>query len=46
MAKCVCVITEFREGKFRRVSFEVASEGRRIADALGLSCAPLPLVRV
>ncbi len=35
MAKCVCVITEFREGKFRRVSFEVASEGRRMADALG-----------
>ncbi len=35
MPKCVCVITEFREGKFRRVSFEVASEGRRIADALG-----------
>jgi electron transfer flavoprotein alpha subunit len=35
MAKCVCVITEFREGKFRRVSFEVASEGKRIADALG-----------
>jgi len=35
MAKNVCVITEFRDGKFRRVSFEVASEGRRIADALG-----------
>jgi electron transfer flavoprotein alpha subunit len=40
MAKCVCAITEFRAGSFRRVSFEVASEGRRIADALGLSlCA-------
>ena len=35
MAKCVCVITEFRDGKFRRVSYEVASEGRRIANALG-----------
>lgn len=35
MAKSVCVITEFRDGKFRRVSFEAASEGRRIADALG-----------
>jgi electron transfer flavoprotein alpha subunit len=35
MAKNVCVVTEFREGKFRRVSYEVASEGRRIADALG-----------
>ncbi len=40
MAKCVCVVAEFRAGNFRRVSFEVASEGRRIADALGASlCA-------
>jgi electron transfer flavoprotein alpha subunit len=35
MAKSVCVVTEFRSGNFRRVSYEVASEGRRIADALG-----------
>lgn len=35
MAKSVCVITEFRDGRFRRVSFEVASEGRRVADAMG-----------
>lgn len=35
MAKSVCVIAEFRNGAFRRVSFEVASEGKRIADALG-----------
>ncbi len=35
MAQGVCVITEFRGGDFRRVSFEVASEGRRLADALG-----------
>ena len=35
MPKPICVITEFRNGKFRRVSFEVASEGRRIADSLG-----------
>jgi len=35
MAQGVCVITEFRGGAFRRVSFEVASEGRRLADALG-----------
>ncbi|MFA9433665.1 MAG: electron transfer flavoprotein subunit alpha/FixB family protein [Deltaproteobacteria bacterium] len=35
MAQGVCVITEFREGKFRRVSFEIASEGRKLADALG-----------
>jgi len=26
MAQGVCVITEFREGAFRRVSFEIASE--------------------
>ncbi len=40
MAKSVCVIVEFRSGNFRRVSFEVASEGRRVADALGLElCA-------
>jgi electron transfer flavoprotein alpha subunit len=34
MAQGVCVITEFREGKFRRVSFEIASEGRKLADGL------------
>lgn len=40
MAKDVCIISEFRNGSFRRVSYEVASEGRRIADALGGSvCA-------
>jgi len=35
MGKSVCVIAEFRGGDFRRVSYEVASEGRRIADVLG-----------
>jgi electron transfer flavoprotein alpha subunit len=35
MAEGVCVITEFREGSFRRVSFEVASEGRKLANELG-----------
>jgi electron transfer flavoprotein alpha subunit len=40
MAKCVCVIAEFRNGNFRRVSYEVASEGKRVADSLGVSlCA-------
>ncbi len=40
MGNCVCVITEFRGGNFRRVSAEAASEGRRIANALGCSlCA-------
>ena len=35
MAKCVCVIGEIRAGRVLRVSHEVASQGRRIADALG-----------
>ncbi|MBW1979641.1 MAG: electron transfer flavoprotein subunit alpha/FixB family protein [Deltaproteobacteria bacterium] len=35
MAQGVCIIGECRHGTFRRVSFEVASEGRRLADALG-----------
>jgi len=34
MAQGVFVITEQRDGAFRKVSFEAASEGRRIADAL------------
>lgn len=36
MAESVCIVAEFRDGGFKRVSFEVASEGRRIADVLGL----------
>jgi electron transfer flavoprotein alpha subunit len=43
MAKGVCVIAEFREGAFRRVSFEIASEGRRIADELGEPLVALAL---
>jgi electron transfer flavoprotein alpha subunit len=43
MAQGVCVITEFRGGAFRRVSFEVASEGRRLADALGEPLTALAL---
>jgi electron transfer flavoprotein alpha subunit len=40
MAKCVCVIAEFLAGNYRRVSSEVASEGKRVADALGTNlCA-------
>ncbi len=35
MPQGVCIIAEFRDGAFRRVSFEAASEGRRLADALG-----------
>lgn len=43
MSKCVCVIAEFRGGNFRRVSFEVASEGRRLADALGADLCGIAL---
>ncbi len=40
MAKCVLIVAEFRGGNFRRVSSEGASEGKRIADALGATlCA-------
>lgn len=35
MARGVFVITEQRDGAFRKVSYEVVSEGRRIADGLG-----------
>jgi electron transfer flavoprotein alpha subunit len=34
MAQGVFVITEQRDGEFRKVSFETVSEGRRIADGL------------
>ena len=35
MAQGVFAITEQRDGAFRKVSYEVVSEGRRIADSLG-----------
>jgi electron transfer flavoprotein alpha subunit len=41
MAQGVVAITEQRDGKFRKVSFEVVSQGRRMADGLG---APLTAV--
>ena len=43
MANNVCIITEFRNGNFRRVTHEVASEGRRIADALGVELIAIAL---
>lgn len=43
MAKSVCVIAEFRNGSFRRVSYEVASAGKRAADALGSSVCAIVL---
>jgi electron transfer flavoprotein alpha subunit len=36
MAQGVFVITEQRDGAFRKVSFEAVSEGRRVADGLGV----------
>ena len=35
MPQGVCAITEQRDGVFRKISFEVVSEGRRLADGLG-----------
>ncbi len=35
MAEGIVAVTEQRDGTFRKVSYEVASEGRRLADALG-----------
>lgn len=35
MAQGVFVVTEQRDGLFRKISYEVVSEGRRVANALG-----------
>ena len=43
MANNVLIITEFRNADFRRVTYEVASEGRRIADALGAGLVAVAL---
>ncbi len=43
MADNVLIITEFRNADFRRVTYEVASEGRRIADALGAQLVAVAL---
>ncbi|MGA2400212.1 MAG: electron transfer flavoprotein subunit alpha/FixB family protein [Syntrophobacteraceae bacterium] len=43
MANNVCIITEFRNGDFRRVTNEVASEGKRVADALGTGLVAVSL---
>ncbi len=43
MTKNVLIVTEFRNGDFRRVTSEVASEGRRIADALGAQLTAIAL---
>ena len=43
MAQGVFVITEQRDGAFRKVSFEAVSEGRRIADGLGTELSTVVL---
>jgi len=43
MSGCVLVVTEIRGGKFRRVSYEVASEGKRLADRLGAGLCAVAL---
>jgi electron transfer flavoprotein alpha subunit len=43
MAQGVFVITEQRDGAFRKVSFEAVSEGRRVADGLGAEVAAVVL---
>ncbi|HIJ68282.1 MAG TPA: electron transfer flavoprotein subunit alpha/FixB family protein [Deltaproteobacteria bacterium] len=43
MTKNVLIVSEFRNGDFRRVTYEVASEGRRIADALGAGLTAIVL---
>ncbi len=43
MAQGVVVITEQRDGAFRKVSFEAVSEGRRIADGLGAAVTAVVL---
>jgi electron transfer flavoprotein alpha subunit len=35
MAQAVWTIAEQRDGEFRKITFEIVSEGRRLADALG-----------
>lgn len=43
MAQGVFAITEQRDGELRKVSFEVVSEGRRIADGLGVDLTAVVL---
>lgn len=43
MAQGVMVIAEQRDGEIRKISYEIVSEGRRLADALGQELAVLLL---
>jgi len=43
MAKGVMIIAEQRDGEIRKISYEMVSEGRRLADALGQELSALLL---
>ncbi|MBW1667405.1 MAG: electron transfer flavoprotein subunit alpha/FixB family protein [Deltaproteobacteria bacterium] len=43
MSQGVMVVPEQRDGELRKISFEIVSEGRRLADALGQSLTALLL---
>ena len=43
MAKPVFIITEQRNGAFRKVTYEVVSEGRRLADKFGTELITITL---
>jgi electron transfer flavoprotein alpha subunit len=43
MAQGVWTIAEQRDGEFRKITFEVVSEGRRLADALGVELTAIVL---
>jgi electron transfer flavoprotein alpha subunit len=43
MAQGVLVVAEQRDGEFRKITYELASEGRRLADALGQSLTAVVL---
>ena len=43
MAQGIMTIAEQRDGELRKISFEIVSEGRRLADALGQDLTALLL---
>ena len=46
MGQGVLVIAEQREGEFRKITYEVVSEGRRVADALGTDVIAVVLAHI
>ena len=43
MAQGICIVAEQREGELRKISFELASEARRLADQMGQSVTAILL---